>query len=294
VAPPQVVGFDPDFKNPRANQVSAGVEHQIGKGVAASLNYLHISTDHLQRRVDRNLFPPTIDATGMPIFPKTRPDSTIGILSVNESTAKSRYDAVVTSVQARYGRLNAQATYTLAWNKDDDSNERTFNRETALNPFDVSSEWAWAKQDARHTVSVSGVADLPGGVAFGVVLLARSAIPYTAVIGVDTQNDGNDVNDRAIIDGHVSARNAFRQPSFFDLDLRVVKAIRVGKSNRIDLIAELFNTTGAANKNFGADAVSNFGTPQAPVATAGQPLFAPTTARYGGPRQLQLGARFAF
>ena len=33
---------------------------------------------------------------------------------------------------------------------------------------------------------------------------------------------------------------------------------------------------------------------QAPVATAGQPLFAPTTARYGGPRQLQLGARVTF
>ena len=294
VAPPQVVGFDPAFKNPRAKQLSAGVEHQIGKAVAVSLDYVHISTDHLQRRLDRNLFAPTIDATGMPIFPKTRPDSTIGILSINESTAKSRYDSVVTSVQARYHRLSAQAAYTLAWNKDDDSNERAFNREAALNPFDVSAEWAWAKNDARHTVTVSGVADLPGGVAFGVVLLARSALPYTAVIGADTQNDGNDVNDRAIIDGHVSARNAFRQPSFFDLDLRLVKAIHVGRSNRIDLIAELFNATGADNKGFGNDAVSTFGTPQAPSATAGQPLFAPTTARYGGPRQLQLGARFAF
>ena len=230
VAPPQVVGFDPDFQNPRAKQVSAGVEHQIGKAVAASLDYVHISTDHLQRRLDRNLFAPTIDATGMPIFPRTRPDPTIGILSINESTAKSRYDAVVTSVQARYGRLNAQATYTLAWNKDDDSNERTFNRETALNPFDVAPEWTWSKQDARHIVTLSGVADLPWGVAFGVVLLARSALPYTAVIGFDTQNDGNDVNDRAIVDGHVSGRNAFRQPSFFDLDLRLVKAIRFGKS----------------------------------------------------------------
>ncbi len=68
----------------------------------------------------------------------------------------------------------------------------------------------------------------------------------------------------------------------------------MGKSDRIDLIAELFNATGADNKGFGNDAVSTFGTPQAPAATAGQPLFAPTTARYGGPRQLQLGARFAF
>jgi len=230
----------------------------------------------------------------MPIFPRTRPNPAIANLSINESTAKSRYDAVVTSLQARYGRLNAQATYTLSWNKDDDSNERTFNRETALNPLDVSPEWAWSKEDARHIVTVSGVADLPWGVAFGVVLLARSGLPYTAVIGFDTQNDGNDVNDRAIIGGHVSGRDAFRQPSFFDLDLRLVKGIRLARSGRLDLIAELFNATGAPNKNFGADAVSNFGTPQAPVATAGQPLFAPTTARYGGPRQLQLGARVTF
>src|SRR5207244_5601060 len=165
------------------------------------------------------------------------------------------------------------------------------NRETALNPLDLSPEYTWAKQDARHTVSVSGVADLPGAYGVGVVLLARSALPYTAVIGFDTQNDGNDVNDRAIIDGRVTGRNAFRQPSFFDLDLRLVKGFHLGGSGRLDLIAELFNTTAAPNKTFGAAAVSNFGTPQAPVASAGQPLFAPTTARYGGPRQLQLGAR---
>jgi hypothetical protein len=293
-APPQVVGFDPSFENPRAKQFSAGVEHQIGRAVAASLDYVHVSTDQLQRRLDRNLFAPTLDATGMPIFPRTRPDPTIGPLSINESTAKSRYDAVTTSLQARYGRLNAQATYTLSWNKDDDSNERTFNRETALNPLDVAPEYTWAKQDARHTVSVSGVADLPGGIAFGLVLLGRSALPYTAVIGFDTQNDGNDVNDRAIVDGHVTGRNAFRQPSFFDLDLRLVKGFHLSTSGRIDLIAELFNATRASNKNFGADAVSNFGTPAAPVSTAGQPLFAPTTARYGGPRQLQLGARVIF
>lgn len=294
VAPPQIFGFDPAFENPRAKQLSAGVEHQLGQRVAASLSYLHISTDHLQRRLDRNLFPPTLDATGMPIFPKTRPDPSIGILSINESTARARYDAVVTSVQGRSGHLTAQATYTLAWNKDDDSNERQFNRETALNPFDVSPEWTWSKQDARHTVTLSGVADLPWGLTFGTVLLARSALPYTAVIGFDTQNDGNDINDRAIIDGHVSGRNAFRQPSFFDLDLRLMKAFRTGRSSRVEVIAELFNTTAASNKNFAADAVSNFGTPSAPDPNAGRPLFAPSTARYGGPRQLQLGARFTF
>ena len=98
----------------------------------------------------------------------------------------------------------------------------------------------------------------------------------------------------AVMGGRVSERNAFRQPSFFNLDLRLVKAIVLGKSQRLELVAELFNATGAGNKNFGSDGVSAFGTPQSPVVTAGQPLFAPSTARYGGPRQVQLGVAFRF
>lgn len=58
------------------------------------MGYMHNRTIHLQRRLDRNLFPPTIADTGLPIFPATRPNTTIAQLDVNESTAKSQYDAL--------------------------------------------------------------------------------------------------------------------------------------------------------------------------------------------------------
>ncbi len=89
-------------------------------------------------------------------------------------------------------------------------------------------------------------------------------------------------------------RNSFRQPAFFDLDLRLLKAFRIGEGRQVELIAEVFNVTRAKNLNFGVDAVSPFGTAAQPVATAGQPLFAPSTARFGGPRQVQLGMRVVF
>jgi len=114
------------------------------------------------------------------------------------------------------------------------------------------------------------------------------------VIGFDTQNDANDDNDRAIIDGHVVGRNSYRQPAFFDLDLRVMKSFHMGEGREIELIAEAFNVTRATNLNFGPDGVSLYGTPAQPVATAGQPLFAPSTARFGGARQVQLGLRIVF
>ena len=295
IAAPRVFGFDPDFKNPRSWQGSATVEQLIGDNVTLSIGYLFNATHNLQRRLDRNLFAPAIDATGMPIFSLIRPDSTIGALSVNESTARSRYDALALSLTRRLAtHYQLQANYALARNMDDDSNEHLFRRETALNPFDLAAEWAYSKNDVRHNLNFNAVAEMPAGFTAGAILFARTGTPYTPIIGFDTQNDANDENDRAIIDGHVVGRNSYRQPSFFDLDLRLLKGFRFGDNREIALIAELFNVTRAKNLNFGVDAVSPSGTPAQPVATAGQPLFAPSTARFGGPRQMQLGMRVVF
>jgi hypothetical protein len=295
IAAPRVFGFDPNFVNPRSSQGSAVLERLVGERLSVSVGYIYSETKNLQRRLDRNLFPPTIDATGMPIFPKTRPDPTIGALSINESTARSRYDGMVASFTHRLAhRFQMQANYTLARNMDDDSNEHLFRRETALNPFDVVPEWSYSKNDVRHNINVNGLLDIPGGFTAGAILFARTGAPYTPIIGFDTQNDANDENDRAIIGGHVVGRNSFRQPSFFDLDVRLMKAFRFGNGREIELIAEAFNVTRARNLNFGPDAVSPYGTAAQPVATAGQPLFAPSTARFGGPRQVQLGMRVVF
>ncbi len=289
----RVFGFDPDFRNPRTFQGSAAIERRLSAGTTVSASYIHAATSNLQRRLDRNLFPPTYDATGMPIYPRTRPDIRFAQIEVNESTARSRYNALVLTSSTHAGRLFTQVNYTLAYNKDDDSNERNFSREVTLDVFNPGAEYTWSKQDVRHNANISSVLDLPGGWTVGGILIGRSGVPYTAVIGADQQGDGNDDNDRAVINGRVSARNAFRQPNFFNLDLRLMKTLRVGHA-RFDVMAELFNATRASNKNYGNDGISVYGTAASPVATAGQALFAPSTARFGGPRQLQLGARVAF
>jgi len=231
----------------------------------------------------------------MPIFRVTRPNPDIGALSINESTASSRFDAVAATLTRRLANhFQMQANYAWALNKDDDSNEHLFRRETARTRFDLAAEWSYAKNDVRHNFNFNALADLPGGFMAGAILFARTGLPYNPIIGFDTQNDANDENDRAIIDGHVAARNSLRQPAFFDLDLRLMKAFRFGEGREIELIAEVFNATRASNLNFGVDGVGIYGTPAQPVATAGQPLFAPSTARFGGPRQLQLGMRVVF
>ena len=187
-----------------------------------------------------------------------------------------------------------EVNYTYASNWDDDSNERSISRQMTLNPFDLAAEWAPSKNDMRHSLAGRAAANLPGGFTLSGIVLARSGIPYTAVTGFDQQRDANDNNDRANIGGRIAGRNTFRQPSFFNLDLRLLKAFHFSGSYELQLIVDVLNAMRAGNTNLAADAVSVYGTPENPVATAGQMIYAPSTARFGGPRQVQLGVKTLF
>jgi Tfp pilus assembly protein FimT len=294
-APTKVVGFSPSFENPRSFQASASVETAIGDAWSVSGGYTRNATWSLQRRLDKNLFPATFDATGMPIFSTVRPNPTIGPLSINESEAHSTYDGFDFTVNRRLGHhLQFQAGYTLAWNRDDESGERVFNREGALDPLLPELDAGPSKNDIRNNLRLSGILDLPHGFTISAITLNRSAAPFTPTIGFDTQNDGNDDNDRAIINGRVAGRNSMRGSPFSDLDMRILKSFRTGEHSKLETFAEFFNVTHNTNKGYGPDAVSLFGTAALPNPTAGQALFAPFTTRFGGPRQVQMGARYSF
>lgn len=151
--------------------------------------------------------------------------------------------------------------------------------------------------------NLNGLVELGAGFTLSAILITRSGFPYTAVIGDDIQGDNNTDNDRAVVGGRVTGRNSFRQPNFFNLDLRVMKSFRIGESLTVALTAEAFNLTRAANRNFGVDGISVFGNtgnslpnvaPPTSFPLPGEAFTAPSTARFGGPRQLQLGARISF
>ena len=298
-------GFQPDFRNPRTFQTSANLDHRLGNDLTLSIGYLHSSAWSLQRRVDRNLGAPVIDAaTGYARFTNPRPNPAIGIFSVNESSAHASYDALVINLQRRFARRYLfGANYTYSHNRDDDSNERNFSRETTLNPFDLKAEAGPSKQDVRHNFNINGLVDLGAGFTISAIVITRSGFPYTAMVGDDIQGDANPDNDRAVIGGRVVGRNSFRQPNFFNLDLRILKSFRIRESLAVALTVEAFNLTRASNKNFGVDGISLFGNSGNGLATIapptsfplqGEPFTAPSTARFGGPRQLQIGARITF
>jgi hypothetical protein len=212
---------------------------------------------------------------------------------VNQSSAHSTYDGLLWTANWQLPhRSQLSFNYTLSSTRDDDSNLGLFSVDTAINPFFLRSERAYSNFDVRHNFNISGVTNLPLGFKINPVLVVRSGAPYTPVVGFDLQNDANDWNDRALWNGAIAPRNSLRQPGFVNLDLRFVKDITLrGEGHHLDLFMDIFNITGASNRNFGADSISVVGSPSQPVFTAGQPLYAPDTTRFGSTRQIQFTAR---
>ena len=332
-----------NFKNPRSVQASAAVEQQLAKDTVVVLSYVQNETYDLQHRLNTNLFQPVVNAlTFYPVFPKInpltgvactafgvavpcRPNNSIGAYNQNYSSAHSTYRALQVAVRTRITRrVSGHINYTWASARDDDSNERDFNRQLALDPLCTACyNKGYSKQDIRHQANISAVTRLPLRFTFSTSLVLRTALPYNATLSggsADTNNDGNTNNDRPILcsqirftvcpfvnglpTGFTTGRDTFRQPGFLNWDMRLYKTFRIHELQQLQVSAEGLNVSRASNLNFGANEESKFGKLQTtlnPVtgyyysnAAAGFPTGSPATNRSGGPRQIQLGARYVF
>jgi len=103
--------------------------------LSLALDYVHVNTVHLERIRDANLFPATVGAdTGSPAQQRpiystsVRPNPNYGQLLSQESSAHSNYDGVTLGFNKRMTHhLQFLLNGTLAWNRDDDSNERNYS-----------------------------------------------------------------------------------------------------------------------------------------------------------------------
>lgn len=288
-----VVGIAPGFRNPRSLESAISVDRRVSSKLELTTGYVHASTWRLERSLDENLAQPVITSTGTPLFSTIRPISGVGRLLVEQSTAHSNYDGGYLSVNAPLSRRTTiLANYTLSRTRDDDDSNGPYSPVTAVNPFNLSTERAFSAFDQRHTLDINAIFNLPVGFKLDPFFVAHSGLPYTPIVGFDTENDANDWNARAAINGQMTPRNIDRQPAFANLDLRLVKDFTLkGEGHHLDLFMDVFNLTGASNLRFGNDGVSLFGNAANPVFSAGTPLFAPGVTQLGGPREIQFTVR---
>ncbi len=192
-------------------------------------------------------------------------------------------------------------------------------------------EFGPTRMDERHRVVASGYYDFPWGLQLASILQFASARPYSLNAGVDIDGDGLTQNDRicdgvdprAVFDvrGNSAAilalntrgcrqvqvnsqRSGFivdpdgsiRDVSgrFFNVDLRVTKAITFAARYSVKVYADLYNVFNTENlaigNRFGTSAATSAGTFMQPSSLFG-PGFGPPVGR---PFTAVFGARFEF
>jgi outer membrane receptor protein involved in Fe transport len=237
------------------------------------------------------------------------------------SINRSRYDGVNFSYRQRMShRFSLNANYTLAyaygWNSGGGTD--TFFRNYARDGYHLwdPREFGPSTTDERHHVTVSGIVDLPMGFQFAPILQFGSARPYNpdnsantlntgggtapaVVVPKDNPRDflafsGNDAGARVCyyITGQctVNKYDPVRGDPFFQLDLRLAKAIKLGERMKVELIAQAFNLTNRANYG------NNYSLSIADPTTFGHPQGFINPNSTFTPRSLwsEFGVRFSF
>lgn len=186
----------------------------------------------------------------------------------------------------RGGRLSWDLSYTLAKAIDQDSNERSTSSSFLFDPNNPKLSEGPSDTDVRHRVvgdftyrtvwgvMASGIAQFRTGAPYnGGISFTGSGIPGSpnSLSGL-SQTTGNIpvFVDRAggVIDlteasgssraqfaqfladrgATIVGRNAYRQPSFWNLDLRVSKTFEVRNGVRLEVLGEIFNVANHQNR----------------------------------------------
>ena len=242
---------DRNLELPRTWSFTAAVERELAEGVAATVSLQHARTDNLFRFVDRNAA-----ELGAPFAEGA---NGLGTLTVTESSARSRYNAVTLGLhgdEALAGRLAFEANYTLSFDKSDDDNERDPFNFFYATPTDFAPEYNWSIRDRRHQFTGFLLYDLGRGVVLNHVFRYLSASPMSESCGPTDANPfaapagerAGAAVDRVCADGSVLSRNTLRRDNdFFSWDVRISKAFDLGGGRTLEPILEIFNLTGADN-----------------------------------------------
>ncbi len=293
---------------PHQNEVTIGYERQLGPTMSFAADYVNMRGHNMPIRYDLN---PAVRASTSRTAPITRVDfmdvaGQLGLspFSSNLYTVQyvgdSQYDGLNLQLQKRLSNhWSGRVSYALGHARGN-----TDGTPTATNNFQVLADnnlelnQGPTIYDRRHTLSLSGLVEVPGvkGLTGSVIARIDSGRPFTIYnSNVDVDQNGILVDpvpagtysgkgDNAITVENAGGRNGAYGPGFAQVDLRFAYKARAGSDQRtVDIYVEVFNVTNRAN----------FTNPTGDMRSGS---FLVPTSLYGGgfPRQLQIGARFGF
>jgi len=243
--------FSKDYANPRIYTTNVQFEQELATDFSLYFDFTHSKGVHLTRFINLNR---------VGLFP------TLGDVFITSAVGKSLYNGFTVGLRKRLSRrYQFEANYTLAKDKDDDSNERDPFTDRSFNPLNLSLDYAVSDRDIRHKFNFYTSVEMPWQLEGNFRIQARSAQPITP----DPRTATN--------------RNSLRKDNkYFSFDWRVQRPFRFGERFALIPIIEMFNTFN--NKN-------NIN----PLSTAALFNFDGFLRQgVGDPRQVQLAVRFTF
>ena len=324
-APPSAGGVNPslymfarDYAQPYIQQGRVGVERELFANTSLSVSYLYFRGVHIGRTRDINLTTPVpttlTDPAGQTFsvlrFPTTRPVPGFARISLFESTADSRYNALAMELKRRFTRgFQFIAAYTFSSAKDNRPDQTMVvvgadDAKGLENNLNIRADWGRSDLDIKHRFVFSPVYEigrvendsalvrqLLGNWTFSGIITLQSGFAYSALIAGDANRDGNPSTDR--VPG--SIRNGFTTPSIYVFDTRVMKTFKFGEKYSLSLLGEafnLFNRSNIATVNTGRYGIAGSSATALTNPAITTPFGGART--FLGERQIQLGARFKF
>lgn len=234
-----------------SRKVTAGVEYGLGKETSFSAETTQIRAFHLPRiRNVAGTLPPSYEL---------------------EQTGRSSYAGVAFTLNHR---PSDELTYLITYNTGRTYDDGSDFDEHPLDPLRIrENDWSYSRQHQRQRLAASAVFELPlpgemfEDISWAPILAVGSGRPLNALLTTDAYRTGAyPISARPV----GMARNSFRSPATFSLDLRVMKTWKVLERAILQVGVESFNLTNHPN----LERLSGYyATPAgARLATFGQPL----------------------
>jgi hypothetical protein len=288
-----------DLENLQSAAYTGGMSRQLGAALAIHVDGVYNKMTKVPMAIDIN--PRSGGTTG------NRPLPQFGRVLQTQSIGWANYKALLLRLEKRFERnYMYTVSYTLASTEGNVSSSSFLS--TVTDSAHIEFDEGPNNSDRRHALVASGSVLLPYDINLGAVFTARSTMPFSAIAGADLNGDAN-VTDYvpgttrtqfnrdsqaaalAAVNAYRAIRNMAAIPEsqidtneFYGLDLRASKSIRLTQTQRVELVAQVFNVFNRTNLTPGAagwqtNALSaSFGTLSSAL----------------NKRQAELGIRFVF
>jgi hypothetical protein len=279
-----IVTVGPNYQAQEAWRSSLQYEQQIGSNHSVGIGGIYQKTTKVQGTRNINAVAQPYTFGNLPVYTISSPNrryTDMGVVRELFSGERSSYKAVTLETHRlaiNNAKLSWDLSYTWSRSIDQDTNERSTSTSFLYDPFNPSLSQGLSDNDVPHRVGGDLTYRLPWGFRVSGIGTWRSGTPYTRGIAFTgamnlnglTQTTGNIPvfvdSSGSIIDltqatgmtrpqlaqflqgAHILERNSERQPSVWNVDLRLAKTFNVIRGAQLEVLGEVFNLLNVKNK----------------------------------------------